>query len=112
MKPAPLLLVTCLVLPLPGQAGDEDMNPSMYQIFDPETGYMIPVEKPPGHTTGQQNHSTVQTQPPQTTPLIQREQNPDPAITQPLPMLAGTVIVLAMIWGVIAGLRKGRQRPR
>lgn len=29
---------------LPVMAGDEDMSPSVYQIFDPETGYMIPVD--------------------------------------------------------------------
>ncbi|MEX2497119.1 MAG: hypothetical protein WD448_13570 [Woeseia sp.] len=34
-------------------AGDEDISPSAYQIFDPETGYMIPVEP---QTNPQQGH--------------------------------------------------------
>jgi len=28
-------------------AGDEDMNPTAYSVFDPVTGFMIPSEGPP-----------------------------------------------------------------
>jgi len=32
---------------IPVHAGDEEFNPSAYQIFDPVTGYFIDVEQPP-----------------------------------------------------------------
>jgi hypothetical protein len=35
------------------KAGDEDLSPSAYQLFDPETGYMVKVTPPPKqHTPG------------------------------------------------------------
>ena len=37
-----LLLVTLLVRIV--HAGDEDMSPSAYHVFDPETGYMVTVD--------------------------------------------------------------------
>jgi len=37
-------------------AGDEDMNPSVYQKFDPDTGYMIPIDPP---ATTQSNHAST-----------------------------------------------------
>lgn len=44
-----ILLLCCLAGA--AQAGDEDMNPSIYQRFDPETGYMVPIDPPPQHNT-------------------------------------------------------------
>ena len=44
------LAVWCLLALLPmaaARAGDEEINPSVYQIFDPETGYFIEVDPPP-----------------------------------------------------------------
>jgi len=34
-------------------AGDEDMNPTAYQRFDPETGFMVPIQP---HEAQQQTH--------------------------------------------------------
>lgn len=43
-------------------AGDEDMSPNAYHIFDPETGYMMTVESAPegqdGTTRADQGAST------------------------------------------------------
>lgn len=47
-----LLLLSALPGAQPAFGGDEDISPSAYQIFDPETGYMIPVDpqhSQPGH---------------------------------------------------------------
>ncbi len=40
----------------PAFAGDEDMNPTAYQVFDPVTGYMIPADQLPP-----QEHTPVTT---------------------------------------------------
>jgi len=55
--------LSCLCYVSPVVAGDEDMNPSVYQKFDPETGFMVPVNANP---TGQ--HSKHGTTAAQTTP--------------------------------------------
>lgn len=41
-----LCLIAVLATPA-SHAGDEDMSPNAYHIFDPETGYMITVESVP-----------------------------------------------------------------
>ncbi len=61
-----LLLFILLSLPwsYPVHAGDEDLNPSIYQIFDPVTGFTIEVEQPPDDqqtVTSQQTHPATQT---------------------------------------------------
>ena len=38
------LLLLVLILGVAAYAGDEDMSPSAYHVFDPETGYMITVD--------------------------------------------------------------------
>jgi hypothetical protein len=42
-----LLCLTVLLVSPAIFAGDEDMSPNAYHIFDPETGYMITVESVP-----------------------------------------------------------------
>ncbi len=39
-----LLLLILILGTLAAYAGDEDMSPSAYHVFDPETGYMITVD--------------------------------------------------------------------
>jgi LPXTG-motif cell wall-anchored protein len=63
-----LLLSTALsflMIASPAQAGDEEFNPSAYQIFDPTTGYFIDVEPPPDEqaAAGTQNHAASTTDP-------------------------------------------------
>lgn len=48
-----LLYLTAIFVTTRLYAGDEDISPSVYQQFDPVTGYMILVESPP---VAQQNH--------------------------------------------------------
>jgi len=48
-----LLLLTALVISPCLYAGDEDMSPNAYHIFDPETGYMVTVESQPDAQQGQ-----------------------------------------------------------
>lgn len=42
-----LLCLTAILMTPATHAGDEDMSPNAYHIFDPETGYMITVESQP-----------------------------------------------------------------
>ena len=53
-----LLCLTAILITPKLYAGDEDMSPSVYQQFDPVTGYMITVESQP---TTQQNHAPAAT---------------------------------------------------
>jgi cobalamin biosynthesis Mg chelatase CobN len=41
-------------------AGDEDLNPTAYQRFDPETGFMVTIDSPPSsqHTPPSQQNTT------------------------------------------------------
>ncbi|MDH3350845.1 MAG: hypothetical protein OEM51_04815 [Gammaproteobacteria bacterium] len=41
---ASLLFLTALSVTSTLHAGDEDMSPSAYHVFDPETGYMMTVD--------------------------------------------------------------------
>jgi len=41
---AGLLFLTALLVTSTLHAGDEDMSPSAYHVFDPETGYMMTVD--------------------------------------------------------------------
>ena len=57
--------VSLLMIATPAQAGDEEFNPSAYQIFDPTTGYFIDVEPPPDQqaAAATQNHAASTTDP-------------------------------------------------
>ena len=76
--------LSCLCYVSPVVAGDEDMNPSVYQKFDPETGFMVPVNVNP---TGQHNkHGTTAAQ---TTPTATDvNSNPGSSVAQTLPVAA------------------------
>lgn len=39
-----LACLSLLLIAFGAQAGDEDMSPSAYHVFDPETGYMVTVD--------------------------------------------------------------------
>ena len=58
-------MLSLLMIASPAQAGDEEFNPSAYQIFDPTTGYFIDVEPPPDEqaAAGTQNHAASTTDP-------------------------------------------------
>lgn len=57
-----ILLMTVLTgsIAVPVSAGDEDMNPTAYQQFDPVTGYMIPIENPPQNQQGHNSATSTQ----------------------------------------------------
>lgn len=57
MKYGPVLLFLIFIgINTSVNAGDEDMNPTIYSRFDPETGFMIPNDPPP---SSQQAHTAT-----------------------------------------------------
>ena len=105
--------LSCLCYVSPVVAGDEDMNPSVYQKFDPETGFMVPVNVNP---TGQHNkHGTTAAQ---TTPTATDvNSNPGSSVVQtptvavsetsspPVPEIQATSEDHSMLWvGGLLGL--------
>lgn len=86
-------------------AGDEDMNPSLYQRFDPETGYMITIDQAPV----QSNHSPIGT------PDSKKQIIPDSSHTdEPVSIILGSFIwftgisTLFAVIGIILYLRRNR----
>ena len=63
-----LLLLAYIIGPV--HAGDEDMNPTIYQQFDPETGFMIPIPAP---THAPVTQSQTQTDTSQTVPITDND---------------------------------------
>jgi len=49
-----LLCLTAILISPTLYAGDEDISPNAYNIFDPVTGYMVPADSQP---TAQQGHA-------------------------------------------------------
>ena len=73
-------------------AGDEDMSPSAYHVFDPETGYMVTIDP---LDEEQQVPATVDEAPPAV--------GPPPVAWQ---LWTATIVVAT---GVVAWLRKSRK---
>jgi LPXTG-motif cell wall-anchored protein len=55
------ITLSTLLISTTARAGDEEFNPSAYQIFDPTTGYFIDVEPPPDQqaTAATQTHAAT-----------------------------------------------------
>ena len=78
-------------------AGDEDMNPSIYQRFDPETGYMVPVDPPPQHNAPAKADAQEAGKPPApATPGPAAEQTQSPAFW--VAGIAGLLIIGGILW--------------
>lgn len=110
----------CLLalLPLAGaRAGDEEINPSVYQVFDPETGYFIDVEPPPDQQPANSQPALPATvagdpQPAAVAPVTTTPEPVGPAISAPVadrkPLLvAGIVTVLVLVAGLALRKKKG-----
>lgn len=106
----------------PAYAGDEEINPSVYQVFDPETGFFIDVEPPPDAQPATTTHTPsaapaattagtepqtpaastpVATTPPQSTSNTQTTGGLDPMV------LAGGALIAVALAGLALRKRKG-----
>lgn len=106
----------------PAHAGDEEINPSVYQVFDPETGFFIDVEPPPDAQPAATTHTPSATTPPAATASTdpQTPTAPAPVAAEPQstastppaggldPMvLAGGAVIVVALAGLALRKRKG-----
>ena len=107
-----LLAVTLMISFVSVQAGDEDLNPSVYQDFDPVTGFVIDVVPPPDdQQAAAQNHaaSTSTTPPPVASTPATSAVTPEPETSSGLNplLLTGGILVLGLVGAVAISKRKG-----
>jgi hypothetical protein len=111
------LLLATLSLPALVHAGDEDLNPSVYQEFDPVTGFVIDVVPPPDDQQAAAQNHTAST--PATTPSVVADPAAatasEPVVTaetgssgalNPL-IIAGGILLAGLVGAFILGKRKG-----
>lgn len=87
-------------------AGDEDINPNAYQQFDPETGYMMPVD--PQSTQHQKNNSHNIDSTPQRAVSTQPTDGQTSNYSDPMLWLKSG-ITLSVLGGLVLLVKKYRQ---
>ena len=86
----------------PLQAEDEDLDSTVYMVFDPETGELITVQEPSITSRYHSPKAADSTQ--ATTGLAAASSESDP-----VPLLLGGAIALGLLGGAIAWIRKSSQ---
>ncbi len=98
------LCFAALMPVIPLWAEDEDLDSTVYLVFDPETGELITVQEP---SITSRYHSSKDATPTQA--------GTDPAAasseSDPFPVLLGGAVVLGLLGGAVAWIRKSRQQP-
>ncbi len=94
--------VAALLPALPLWAEDEDLDSTVYIVFDPETGELTTVEEPSGR---KKKHSSTNATPKPGT----QEPATDAAKAEPVSVLLGGVLALGLMGGAIAWIRKSRK---
>ncbi len=87
---------------IPLWAEDEDLDSTVYMVFDPETGELIIVEEP---SRPSRYHN------PQDAAPTQAVTGPAAASSEsdPFPLLLGGAVALGLLGGAVAWMRKSRQ---
>ena len=101
-----LFLLACMASVLldgAAVAGDEDISPSAYQVFDPETGFMIPADQLPA---AQQGHAVAGGH---AASDVMQGNEPGKSSARPNYLLASTGLAIA---GIVAWLLRSRYRRR
>lgn len=96
--------VAALLPAIPLMAEDEDLDSTVYIVFDPETGELITVEEPSGK---KKPHTSTNAAPAQGT----QDPAADTAEAKPVSLLLGGAVALGLMGGAIAWLRKSRKSP-
>ncbi len=86
---------------IPLWAEDEDLDSTVYMVFDPETGELIIVEEP---SRASRYHN------PQDAAPIQAVTDPatDSAESDPFSLVLGGAVALGLLGGAVAWMRKSR----
>ena len=96
--------VAALMPVIPLQAEDEDLDSTVYMVFDPETGELITVQE---SSITSRYHSSQDAGPTQavTDPTaVARE-------SEPAPLLLAGAIALGLLGGAVAWMRKSGRQP-
>ncbi len=101
---AVILAATCvaaLVTATPVRAEDEDLDSTVYMVFDPDTGELITVEEPSGKK---------KPHPPTSAAAARGAQDAvaDATDSRPVPLLLGGILALGLMGGAIAWIRRHR----
>ncbi len=101
---AVIFVATCvaaLVAATPVRAEDEDLDSTVYMVFDPETGELITVEEPSGKK---------KPHPPTSASAASGKQDAvaDSSESKPVPLLLGGILAIGLMGGAAAWIRKRR----
>ncbi len=99
-----VFLVAALLPVSPLRAEDEDLDSTVYMVFDPETGELITVEEPSGR---KKPHTSTDAAPPQGT----QDSTVAAAEAKPVSLLLAVAVALGLMGGAIAWIRKSRKSP-
>ena len=96
--------VAALLPAIPLRAEDEDLDSTVYIVFDPETGELITVEEPSGK---KKKHTSTDAAPARGT----QDPTADATESEPASLLLGAFLALGLMGGAIAWARKSRKSP-
>ena len=94
--------VAALMPVIPLWAEDEDLDSTVYLVFDPETGELITVQEPSGTPRKHSSRDGAPTQ--AVTHSVAASSESDP-----FPLLLGGAVALGLLGGAVAWIRKSRQ---
>ena len=98
-----LFCVAALMPAIPLWAEDDDLDSTVYLVFDPETGELITVQEP---SSTPRNHSSTNSVTAQGT----QDLAADSAESEPVSLLLGGAVALGLLGGAIAWVRKSRRQ--
>ena len=96
--------VAALLAAIPLWAEDEDLDSTVYIVFDPETGELITVEEPSGK---KKPHTSTNAAPAQGT----QDPTADATASEPVSLVLAGAVALGLMGGAIAWIRKSRKSP-
>ena len=94
--------VAALLAAIPLWAEDEDLDSTVYIVFDPETGELITVEEPSGK---KKPHTLTNAAPAQGT----QDPTADAAESEPVSLILAGFLALGLMGGAIVWIRKSRK---
>ncbi len=99
------LISFCFAVVIPGiplWAEDEDLDSTVYIVFDPETGELITVQEP---SSARRKHSLTNVAPSQGT----QDPTADSAESEPVSLILAGFLALGLMGGAIVWIRKSRK---
>ncbi len=95
--------VAALLPAFPIYAEDENLDSTVYMVFDPETGELITVQEPSITSRYHSSKAADSTQ-------AATDSTADPAEYQLVSLLLGGVLALGLLGGAVAWIRKSKEQ--